>query len=155
MAFYQLKRDQLIHCSLDELWSFIASPANLKKITPPYMGFDIVSGTLPAKMYEGMVIEYRVRPLMGIPTTWVTEISHVRERQYFVDEQRIGPYKMWHHQHTLEPQAKGVLMNDIISYQPPFGFLGALANTLIIRRQLKKIFDFRNQALDKIFPPNL
>jgi len=153
MAFYQFKREQLISASQLDLWDFISSPANLKKITPPEMGFDIVSGAVPEKMYAGMIVKYRVRPLFGIPTTWVTEITHVQEGNSFVDEQRIGPYKMWHHQHFLEQQTDGVLMKDIVSYQPPFGFLGAVANAIIIRSQLAKIFDYRTLALEKIFPP--
>ncbi|MCF7825308.1 MAG: SRPBCC family protein [Candidatus Marinimicrobia bacterium] len=152
MAFYQFKREQLIPASQVDVWDFISSPANLKKITPAEMGFDIVSGALPEKMYAGMIVKYRVRPLFGIPTTWVTEITHVQAGKHFVDEQRIGPYKMWHHQHILEQQADGVLMKDIVSYQPPLGFLGAMANAIVIRSQLAKIFEYRTLALEKIFP---
>jgi len=134
-----------------EVWDFISSPANLKKITPSYMGFDITSGDLPEKMYPGMIISYRVKPLFGIRMNWVTEITHVSEGRYFVDEQRSGPYAMWHHAHFIEPVDGGVLMKDIVSYRPPFGFLGVIANRMLIRRQLKEIFDYRFAALEKKF----
>jgi ligand-binding SRPBCC domain-containing protein len=103
-------------------------------------------------MYQGMIIGYKVSPLLGIKTSWLTEITHVVDKKYFVDEQRIGPYKLWHHQHILEELPDGsVLMKDIVTYQPPFGFLGAIANTLLIRKKLNEIFAFRNQAVDKRF----
>ena len=146
MAFYQFERTQKINASKEEVWDFISSPANLKKITPEYMGFDITSRNVAEKMYTGMVI---VTPIMGIKTKWVTEITHVEEGHFFIDEQRMGPYKMWHHQHFIEEIQNGVLMKDIVSYIPPFGFFGALANRLLIRRKLKQIFTFRKEALEK------
>lgn len=151
MAFYQLLKEQKVNCNIDEIWDFISSPVNLKEITPDYMGFDIISKDLPKKMYEGMIISYKVSPLFGIKTTWVTEITHIRDKQYFVDEQRVGPYKIWHHQHIIEPIDGGVLMKDIVSYQPPFGFLGAIVNTLIIKSKLKEIFDYRTKAVEAKF----
>ena len=151
MAFYQLHKTQKIPASLDEVWDFISSPQNLKKITPPHMGFDITSGNLPEKMYPGMIISYKVSPLLGIKMTWVTEITQVREKEFFVDEQRVGPYSVWHHQHHIEPIEGGVLMTDIVSYRPPFGFLGAIANFLFIQKQLKEIFDYRTKAVDEMF----
>ncbi len=149
MAFYRFYREQKLHASTEDLWDFISSPRNLKEITPPHMGFDITSPNLPEKMYPGMVISYKVRPLLGIKTDWVTEITHVQEGRYFVDEQRIGPYTLWHHEHFLEPTEDGVLMKDIITYQPPFGILGALANSLFIKKQLNVIFDYRRRVLEK------
>jgi ligand-binding SRPBCC domain-containing protein len=151
MAFYQFKREQKVKASLDEIWDFISSPSNLKEITPDYMGFDITSAGLAEKMYEGMIISYQVSPLFGIKTTWVTEITHVRDRNYFVDEQRVGPYSLWHHQHHIEEIEGGVLMKDIVSYEPPFGFLGAIANTLIIENKLNEIFNYRTLALERKF----
>ena len=117
------------------------------------MGFDIRSKNLPEKMYPGMIISYTVKPLFGLKMLWVTEITQVREQQFFIDEQRVGPYAMWHHQHHIEAVAGGVLMTDIISYRPPFGIIGALANTLFIRRQLTEIFEFRKKALEQRFGP--
>lgn len=151
MGFYQFKRSQKIPATIEEVWDFISSPANLKEITPDYMGFDITSEDLPEKMYPGMIISYIVKPLLGIPTTWVTEITQVTDKAYFIDEQRVGPYKLWHHQHFIEPIEGGVLMRDIVSYQPPFGILGSIMNSLVIRKKLREIFDYRVQAVNKRF----
>lgn len=151
MGFYQFKREQQFNASIAEIWDFISCPKNLKLITPDYMGFDIVSEGLPDKMYEGMIISYKVSPLLGIKTMWVTEITHVVDKQYFVDEQRVGPYKIWHHQHFLETTQEGTLMKDIVSYQPPFGILGNIANQLIIRNKLEEIFNYRTKVLEELF----
>ncbi len=151
MPLYQFKKQQKVNSNIDDLWDFISAPANLKEITPSYMGFDITSQDLPDKMYAGMIISYKVSPLLGIKTTWVTEITQVRDKHYFVDEQRVGPYTIWHHQHILEPIPNGVLMKDIVSYKPPFGFLGAIANSLMIKSKLNEIFDYRTMALEKRF----
>lgn len=152
MAFYQFRREQIVKTSIDALWDFISSPENLKKITPDTMGFDITSGSLPEKMYAGMIISYRVKPLPGYTTDWVTEITHVEPKKYFVDEQRIGPYKLWHHQHVLKEVEGGVSMSDIVSYAPPFGLLGRIANSIIIKKQLNRIFDYREKAINNIYP---
>jgi ligand-binding SRPBCC domain-containing protein len=149
MAFYQFIQTQKVNASLEHVWDFISSPKNLKEITPDYMGFDITSEGLTEKMYPGMIIGYRVSPLLGIKTTWVTEITQVRDLSYFVDEQRIGPYSIWHHQHFIEPIEGGVLMRDIVTYQPPFGFLGAIMNRLVIQKKLKEIFAYRTKAVEK------
>ncbi len=151
MAFYQFKKEQKVNASMEDIWDFISSPRNLKEITPEYMGFNITSKDLPEKMYEGMIISYLVSPILGIKTNWVTEITHVKDLQYFVDEQRVGPYSIWHHQHFIEPISNGVLMRDIVSYEPPFGFLGAIANSLIIKGKLQEIFDYRTIAVEKKF----
>lgn len=147
MAFYQFKQEQKVNASLSEVWEFISSPGNLKEITPDYMGFDITSEDVPDKMYPGLIITYNVKPLLGIKTPWMTEITQVKENEFFIDEQRVGPYKIWHHQHFIEPIDGGVLMKDIVTYAPPFGFLGAIANSLFIRKKLQEIFDYRSKAL--------
>ena len=152
MAFYQLHKTQLVNGSIEDVWDFISSPGNLKRITPDYMGFEINSKDMPGKMYPGMIISYIVKPVLGIKMLWVTEITHVEEMMYFVDEQRIGPYSMWHHQHFIEPSGQGVLMTDIVSYSPPFRFLGALTNSIFISKQLNTIFDYRENILMKLFP---
>jgi len=152
MAFYELKKKQFVPASIDRVWDFISSPKNLKEITPDYMGFDIMSEDLPEKMYPGMIISYKVRPLLGIPMTWVTEITQVVEKKYFVDEQRVGPYALWHHQHLIEPHENGVMMTDIVTYKPPLGFLGSIANVLFIKKQLEGVFAYREKALKKRFP---
>jgi ligand-binding SRPBCC domain-containing protein len=152
MAFYQLIKKQFVPASIEEVWEFISSPKNLKEITPDHMGFDITSENLMEKMYAGMIISYKVKPLMGIPMTWVTEITQLEDKRYFVDEQRVGPYAIWHHQHFIEPHEDGVMMTDIVSYKPPLGFLGSLANAILIRRQLEGIFAYRENAMRKRFP---
>ncbi|MBY0243914.1 MAG: SRPBCC family protein [Sphingobacteriaceae bacterium] len=151
MAFYQLHQTQKIPATLAQVWDFISSPNNLKDITPPHMGFRVTNDIGNAKMYPGMIITYKVSPLLGIELDWMTEITHVKFQEYFVDEQRIGPYKMWHHQHKIVEIEGGVLMTDIVTYQPPLGFLGAIANTLIIKKQLKQIFDYRTIAVEQKF----
>jgi ligand-binding SRPBCC domain-containing protein len=151
MGFYQLHKTQKIPATIDQIWEFISSPANLKKITPEYLGFNITSKLLSEKMYPGMIISYKVSPVLGIKMTWVTEITHVKEKEYFVDEQRVGPYSIWHHEHKIEPIEGGVLMTDIVSYKPPFGILGSIANSILIKKQLKEIFDFRVTAVEKMF----
>ena len=151
MAVYQLEKRQLIAADNTEVWNFISKPANLKYITPPSLGFEIINKNIPEKIYPGMIISYNVCPLFGIKMKWVTEISHVKENEYFVDEQRIGPYKMWHHQHKILPINSGILMTDVVTYKPPFGFLGALSNKIFIRKQLDEIFNFRESAIKKRF----
>ena len=151
MAFYQFKREQFIKATIDEVWDFMSSPKNLKHITPKHMGFDITSDNSDEKMYQGMIISYIVKPVLSIPTKWVTEITHVVDKKYFVDEQRIGPYKLWHHQHILEEHKNGVMMKDIVTYEPPMGILGAIANAVFIKNQLKNIFKFRFKAVDEKF----
>jgi ligand-binding SRPBCC domain-containing protein len=151
MAFYQFTQEQSFNRSVDELWDFISSPANLKEITPDYMGFEVITPNLPEKMYAGMIIGYKVSPLLGIKMDWLTEITQVKELEFFIDEQRIGPYAIWHHQHHLTPIENGVFMKDIITYQPPLGFLGAMANKLVIEKKLKEIFSYRKVVLEKRF----
>ena len=152
MGFYQYRKEQLLHAGVDEVWDYISSPSNLKEITPEYMGFDITSENVPEKMYRGMIISYLVKPLFGIRVTWVTEITEIAEKKFFIDQQRIGPYAFWHHQHFIEPIGKNVLMKDIVSYKPPYGILGSFANMLVIRKKIKEIFDYREMALNRRFP---
>ena len=151
MGYYQLHQTQKIPASIDEVWDFISSPANLKRITPGYMGFDITTSNLPEKMYPGMMIGYKVSPLLGLKMNWLTEITQVEEKKFFIDEQRVGPYKLWHHQHMIEAIEGGVLMNDIVTYSPPGFFLGSIANNLIIKKKLTEIFNFRRSAMIEIF----
>lgn len=148
MGFYQFEQIQRINASKQQVWNFMSSPQNLKKITPTYMGFDITSNNASEKMYEGMIISYIVKPLFNIKMEWVTEITHIKEGDFFIDEQRMGPYKMWHHQHFIEEIPGGVLMRDIVSYIPPLGILGELANRFLIKKKLKQIFAFRKDALE-------
>ncbi|MGC6471226.1 MAG: SRPBCC family protein [Flavobacteriales bacterium] len=151
MSHYQLTVKQQLNTDIDTIWDFVSSPKNLKEITPDYMLFEITSEELREKMYPGMIISYKVSPLLNIKMNWVTEITQVRDKHFFIDEQRMGPYKMWHHQHFFEENDKGVLMTDIVTYIPPFGILGDIANQFLIKKQLKEIFDYRFKVLDKKF----
>jgi ligand-binding SRPBCC domain-containing protein len=151
MQIYRLYREQKLPGEMQAVWDFISDPRNLKLITPEYMGFDILSDQLPERIYPGMIITYTVRPVFRVKMKWVTEITHLVEGQYFVDEQRAGPYRMWHHQHKIQPVENGVLMTDLVIYGPPLGFFGALANRFMIRRRLEEIFDYRQRKLVEIF----
>ncbi len=151
MSFYCLKRVQVLPVSLATAWEYFSSPKNLAKITPAYMKFKITSEFHFEKMYAGQIIAYTVSPLFNIPLNWMTEITHVKLHEYFIDEQRIGPYVLWHHQHHFIEVPGGVEMTDIVNYKIPLGLLGGIAHKLFIRKQLEEIFDFRFNALEKLF----
>lgn len=149
---HTLKTKQYLKSDIKTIWEFMSSPSNLAKITPSYMGFNIISEMKDVeKMYEGQIIEYYVTPVLGFKMHWVTEITHVEELHYFVDEQRIGPYSLWHHKHFLKEVDGGVEMMDIVHYKIPFGFLGKIANELFIKNKLKEIFDYRFKALENLY----
>lgn len=133
-----------------EVWDFISSPNNLKDITPPEMGFTVTSAEDMSKMYAGMIITYKVKPVLNIPVTWVTEITAVKENEYFVDEQRFGPYSLWHHKHFTKPIEGGVLMTDIIHYKLPFGVFGTIGIGFV-KKKLNQIFNFRFKAVEEKF----
>jgi ligand-binding SRPBCC domain-containing protein len=145
-TMHQLYREQFIDTDIVTAWDFISSPKNLDAITPDDMAFEIVS-ELPEKMFDGQLIEYRV----GIPVlgrqTWVSELKHIRPGHSFVDEQRIGPYKFWYHYHEISMHACGVRFVDRIHYVLPFGPLGAIAQQLYVKSQLRDIFDYREMAM--------
>jgi len=147
---YTLVREQVIPSSLETVWNFFSTPDNLKTLTPSYMGFDIVSGSTP-RMYQGQIIEYIVRPLLGIPLRWVTEITHCRDQLFFVDEQRFGPYKFWHHQHHFEERPQGVYMKDEINYALPAGIFGQMAHPVLVKSRLNSIFDYRYRVTESLF----
>jgi ligand-binding SRPBCC domain-containing protein len=152
MKTYTLHFSQKIPISLTEAWGFFSSPLNLSKITPKSMSFVITSDYGPnTKMYEGMLISYKVSPLLGIKMDWITEITHVKEGEYFIDEQRFGPFALWHHEHHFAAIKGGVLMTDKLTYGVPFGFLGNIANSIIVARQTQEIFDYRVKAVDELF----
>lgn len=149
-GIYTLRVMQELPIRLAEAWDFFSSPTNLEKITPSHMGFNITSG-VPDKMYPGQIISYKVSPFPGVKISWVTEITHVVENKFFVDEQRFGPYRMWHHEHHFEEKDGKVLMVDKVSYKIPFGILGHIAQSLFVKNQLKGIFEFRKKALEEKF----
>lgn len=152
MKTYHLQWEQTMPISLAEAWDFFSSPLNLAKITPPQMKFVITSDyTAQTKMYAGMIITYKVSPLLGIKFNWMTEITHVQDKVYFVDEQRFGPYALWHHQHHFKEVPGGVQMTDILDYAIPYGLIGRLSNKLLVGKQIEQIFNYRNQAIIKMF----
>lgn len=152
MKTYVLKTEQAIPISLDEAWDFFSSPLNLAKITPKEMAFVVTSTyNKDTKMYPGMIITYKIAPLLGLKMNWMTEITHVKAGEYFVDEQRFGPYALWHHQHHFKTIDGGVLMNDILNYAIPYSVIGRLANAIFVSKQIKKIFEYRRKAIVELF----
>jgi ligand-binding SRPBCC domain-containing protein len=152
MSIHTLEHMQIVAASLETCWNFFSDPRNLARITPPELGFEVTS-PLPPRMHPGLMIEYRVRPLFGIPLTWLTEITHVDEPHAFVDEQRIGPYRIWHHEHSFTDAGNGtVIMRDKVTYVLPMGPLGDLVHPLLVEPQLRRIFSFREKAVQKLFP---
>jgi ligand-binding SRPBCC domain-containing protein len=148
---YSLKTTQKIPAKIEDVWEFFSNANNLKYITPPDLGFKVINDFSNDKIYAGQIIEYTVKPVLGIPIYWMTEITHVRGKEYFIDEQRFGPYTLWHHQHHFKNIDGGVEMNDIVHYRVPFWFFGDIANAIFVKNQLKNIFQFRFDAVEKKF----
>jgi ligand-binding SRPBCC domain-containing protein len=151
MPAHSLKTVQQIPCTLDEAWDFFSNPSNLPQITPVYMSFKIISQHHSEKMYPGQIIEYTVTPVARIRIYWMTEITHVENKKFFIDEQRYGPYSMWHHQHHFREIPGGIEMTDIVHYKNPLGFIGSLMNPYLVKPRLKKIFEFRHRKIEEIF----
>lgn len=150
MSLHYLERKQFVKASLDEVWDFFSRPDNLVKITPPSMNFEIRKRTGGEHAYAGQMIEYKVSVPPGLRVTWLTEITQVQAKQFFVDEQRVGPYKIWHHEHHFVPKDGGVEMTDIVTYQMPFGLIGELGHWYA-SKQLNTIFKYRIEAINRIF----
>lgn len=150
MKIYRLHTVQKLPISLDEAWTFFSDPKNLKTITPNYMGFNILSGA-EKQMFPGQIIQYIVTPILGIKTKWVTEITHVVPQQHFVDEQRFGPYALWHHKHFFKAIEGGIEMEDIVDYKLPMGLLGQLVHPFLVKPKLDEIFQYRQQKLIDLF----
>ena len=148
-----LERTQIVHTNLENCWTFFSNPLNLSRITPPELGFEVKS-KLPEEIYSGLMIVYRVKPLWNIPITWLTEITHVHRFHYFVDEQRIGPYSIWHHEHFFKEVSPGTVeIRDIVHYRLPFPYLLEPLHSLIVQPQLQQIFEYRHNTIEKLFPP--
>lgn len=147
---YTLERIQKLPISLEEAWEFFQNPGNLATITPEYMGFDILS-EVPKQMYPGLFIHYKVSPLLGIKMNWTTEITHVQAPHYFVDEQRVGPYSIWHHEHHFKEIDGGVEMLDRVSYKVPLGILGKIAHPIVVKGKLEEIFNYRISKVEQLF----
>jgi ligand-binding SRPBCC domain-containing protein len=152
MGVYYLHAEQLLPVDLQTAWTFFSSPNNLALITPPEMDFIPLTPMADgAEIYTGMLIDYTVKPLLGISLRWQTEIGIVQRPHFFTDKQLKGPYRIWEHTHTFTQTGKGVLMKDEVKYQLPFGSLGSLAHALLVRKKLQALFRFRKAAIERIF----
>lgn len=149
-GIYSLIAEQMVDLPVEECWHFFSKPNNLQTITPDYMGFNITSPFQEGKMYAGQIISYKVAPVAGIKMNWVTEITHVKEGKFFVDEQRFGPYRFWHHQHHFIEKGGQTLMKDIVSYQLPFGFLGRMSHSILVKPKLLDIFRYREARIKEL-----
>ncbi len=150
MKIYNKSSKLNLPITIDEAWTFFSNPVNLKTITPEYMGFIIESGA-DRPLYAGQIIQYIVTPILGIKTKWVSEITHVVDKKYFVDEQRFGPYALWHHKHFIKEIPGGVEMEDIIDYKVPLGILGQLVHPFLVKPKLDEIFEYREKKLIELF----
>ncbi|WP_339662491.1 SRPBCC family protein [uncultured Polaribacter sp.] len=150
MKIYTFHRTQKLPITLDQAWDFLSNPKNLKVITPDYMSFDIISD-IDRPLYTGQIIQYIVTPLLGIKTKWVSEITHIEHKKYFVDEQMYGPYALWHHKHFIKEIDGGVEMEDIIDYKVPLGILGQLVHPFLVKPKLEEIFAYRQKKLLELF----
>ncbi len=148
---YRLNRTQQLHCDIDTAWKFFSSPYNLSRITPKEMKFLVLSDLPDEHIYEGMIIDYKVSPLLSIPMRWRTRITQVEEGKSFTDFQEKGPYRLWHHFHEFVPNDDGVLVIDTVDYELPLGFLGKIAHTVMVQKKLQHIFDYRYQVLAQLF----
>lgn len=145
---------QFLPVSLEEAWGFFSRPENLNAITPDEMSFEILSDISGKPMYAGMIVRYKVTPFGGIKMNWVTEITHIKEQEYFIDEQRFGPYALWHHQHRFSAIDGGVEMEDILHYKVPYGIIGTVADRIFVDQKIEEIFAFRKKALERLFVKN-
>lgn len=150
MKVYKIETIQYVNASVEECWDFFSSPKNLQTITLDNMSFEIQDFD-GKRMYPGQIITYTLKPLLGIKINWVTIITVSKENQYFIDEQRFGPYALWHHKHFFEPTEDGTKMTDIVHYALPLGYLGRIINSLVVRSKLKTIFDYRHNKIEELF----
>jgi ligand-binding SRPBCC domain-containing protein len=150
MKIYTLHKTQKLPISPEKAWEFLSNPKNLKIITPDYMSFNIVS-PIDRPLYTGQIIQYIVTPLLGIKTKWVSEITHIEDKKYFVDEQMYGPYSLWHHKHFIKKIEGGVEMEDIIDYKVPLGILGQIMHPILVKPKLEEIFSYRQKKLIELF----
>ncbi len=149
-AIHIINTKQELPISLDEAWEFFSTPVNLEKLTPNNLRFKILTCSHET-MEVGQIISYKIRLMPFVWIHWVTEITRVENKHFFIDDQRSGPYKIWHHRHTFTETKNGVLMEDQVHYLLPFGIIGKIVHTLAVKAQLKNIFDYRKQVLAEIF----
>ncbi len=151
MKIYKKEWKQTIPGSLDEIWNFFSRPENLDELTPKDMKFQILTDIKDRPMYEGMLIQYKVSPLLNIKMNWTTEITNIKDKSYFIDQQRFGPYQLWHHQHHFKEVKEGILMTDILHYAIGYSFIGNIANALFVSGRIQEIFDYRYQKVEELF----
>lgn len=151
MKLHRLTAKQWLPLSIEEAWEFFSIPENLDRITPDDMSFEILSGS-GERTFSGQIISYSIRPIANIPVSWVTEISHCVDHEYFIDEQRFGPYRFWHHLHRFKQHEGGVLMEDVLHYALPGGIIGELLGGPVIHKKVRAIFSYREKELERIFP---
>lgn len=151
---FNFTTEQYLPVTINSAWSFFSAPENLALITPPSLDFIILNKSNDGEIKDGMIINYRVKPMLGIPVKWKTQICNVRYGESFMDKQLLGPYKLWEHTHTFTPAKKGILMRDVINYELPFGPLGRLAHALFVRNKIASIFDYRKNILEQLFKKN-
>lgn len=150
-SLHRLISIQKIPAGLKETWKFFSDPANLLSLTPPFLNLKMTNEVQGTEAYAGQVITYRVKPLFGWPLFWMTEIKAVEKEKFFVDEQRLGPYRIWHHEHHFQSIEGGVQMTDLVHYALPLGFVGSLAHRLMVKRKLEQIFLYRYERVTEIF----
>lgn len=148
---HHYKTEQFLPISIEKAWAFFTSPQNLSLITPPELDFKILTRLTDEEIYEGMKIGYTVKPVLGIPLRWQTEICKIKKQKYFTDRQQKGPYKIWEHTHSFSEQKGGVLMQDLVVYKLPFSFVGIIANSIFVRRKIINIFNYRKKILETLF----
>jgi len=148
---FTLKYSQKLPLSLEDSWNYFSSPENLKILTPEHLGFEMTSELENRKMYPGQIIAYKIRPAFNLPLEWISEITQVQEPYYFIDEQRFGPYKFWHHEHRFNAISNGVEVIDTIYYKMPFGILGKFLHQIKVKHDLEAIFSYRHAKLEKLF----
>jgi ligand-binding SRPBCC domain-containing protein len=149
MKLHQIHRKQMIPISIFEAWEFFSNPENLSTITPSWLNLTLISD-IPRGMHSGMIISYRITPIVRVPTIWISEITHVNRPTYFVDEQRLGPFRFWHHQHVFKEVGRNVEIQDIVHYAMPLGPIGEMMYSISVRKKVDSIFDFRQKALERI-----
>lgn len=149
---YTLQKQHLLPAPLEDVWDFFSNPANLSRLTPGHLNLKFTNELFGSDLYAGQLITYRIRPFAGIPVFWMTEITQVKAQQYFIDEQRMGPYAFWHHQHHFEAAEGGVRMTDIVHYKLPGAFLGAFLHRIWVKNQLEQIFRFRTEKMRQLWP---
>lgn len=153
MAVYELRSVQKIPITVAEAWAFFSHPKNLFPLTPPALNLKFTNELYGTDMYPGQIITYTIKPLLGLPLFWMTEITHMEPQCFFVDEQRLGPYALWHHQHHFKAISGGVEMTDIVHYKIPFAWLGTIAHQLFVKKQLYHIFRYRYEKIIELFGP--